>query len=449
MPSQKKLDAPNPSIDSATIPLEESRRASVTSQASRATAEMDPPSNPLDVIHTTASRSETLTTFDEYASPPRPASSGDAQGFAGDIVQGGLSGLYSRLKASVGAGKETVGPSPLGISNEAEDDVSISSFTSKRGGTKGSSITKSDSPVPSAPSSRLQSPLVASFPEGLPVPVKQQPSPSNASLLSRISVPDSHSALAGQTPPSPDDLRQRPSSNSPRSRPSSTPRPIEAKKPSRIANTSDLERNVHEALGDNITVPDVRLPRQNERHSFSSNNSSTLDQERTPRPLARFAADNQRNFFESSQSPVRRDTSRHDWTDKRKNSPLTSEQPDTLLDTPRPTLVKIGQSHLPGFHVSRGTSTDGEYSSVASGALTARKQANEQEAFDSIRGELPSLTEVQDATARMKNKVLAKELWMRDETAKECFYCGEGFSTFRRKHHCRKCCKKKLLSLCF
>jgi 1-phosphatidylinositol-3-phosphate 5-kinase len=151
--------------------------------------------------------------------------------------------------------------------------------------------------------------------------------------------------------------------------------------------------------------------------------------------------DNQRNLFDSSQSPVRRDTSRHDWTDKGKNIPLTSDQPDALLDTPRPALVKIGQSHLPGFHVSRGTSTDGEYSSVASGALTARKQTKEQEEFNSARVEMPSLGEVQDATARMKNKVLAKELWMRDETAKECFYCGEAFSTFRRKHHCRKCSK--------
>ena len=28
---------------------------------------------------------------------------------------------------------------------------------------------------------------------------------------------------------------------------------------------------------------------------------------------------------------------------------------------------------------------------------------------------------------------------MRDENAKDCFHCGEPFSTFRRKHHCRTC----------
>jgi 1-phosphatidylinositol-3-phosphate 5-kinase len=426
------------------VPPEESRRASVASQASRTTVGIDTISSPLDVIHTTASKSDTLTTFDEFASPPRPTSSGDVQGFAGDIVQGGLSGLYSRLKASVGGGRESLGPSPLGISNDATDDSSIRSATSKKGGMKSTSITNSDSPVASAPSSRLQSPLIASFPEGLPVPSKLQPSPSNASLLSRISVPDPHLVSTGQTPPSPDEARLRPNSNSPKCRPSSTPRPVDRKKPPRIANVSDLEQHAHETLVEGGAMPDIKFPRQTERHSFSSNSSSMLDQERTPRPLARFAVDNQRSFFDSSLSPVRRDTSRHDWSDKNKAATITPEKPDALLDTPRPPLIKIGQSHLPGFQASRATSTDGDYSSVTSGAQITRKHSSQQTEDNFAKGELPSLSEVQDATSRMRSKVLAKELWMRDETAKECFYCGEAFSTFRRKHHCRKFSKSVL-----
>ncbi|KAK2074384.1 hypothetical protein P8C59_008592 [Phyllachora maydis] len=39
----------------------------------------------------------------------------------------------------------------------------------------------------------------------------------------------------------------------------------------------------------------------------------------------------------------------------------------------------------------------------------------------------------------MKKQILSKEFWMADDTCKECFLCGNPFSAFRRKHHCRTC----------
>lgn len=39
---------------------------------------------------------------------------------------------------------------------------------------------------------------------------------------------------------------------------------------------------------------------------------------------------------------------------------------------------------------------------------------------------------------QMRKKILSREFWMKDENAKVCFNCGDGFSTFRRKHHCSK-----------
>jgi 1-phosphatidylinositol-3-phosphate 5-kinase len=65
----------------------------------------------LDKIHNTASHSETLTTFNEFASPPPPSANTESKGIAGDIMQNGLSGLYSRFRGAVGAGKEKTGPS--------------------------------------------------------------------------------------------------------------------------------------------------------------------------------------------------------------------------------------------------------------------------------------------------------------------------------------------------
>jgi 1-phosphatidylinositol-3-phosphate 5-kinase len=54
-------------------------------------------------MHATASRSETLTTFDDLTAPPAPAAD-EPKGV--ELVSGGLSGLYSRLRASVGGIKE-------------------------------------------------------------------------------------------------------------------------------------------------------------------------------------------------------------------------------------------------------------------------------------------------------------------------------------------------------
>jgi 1-phosphatidylinositol-3-phosphate 5-kinase len=97
-----------------------------------------------------------------------------------------------------------------------------------------------------------------------------------------------------------------------------------------------------------------------------------------------------------------------------------------------PPVIQVSQSYLPGFHASRETSVDGDRSSVTSGTKAAGKMK-----FDESRPTivLPEVTPA--SAARLRSKVLPKELWMRDETAKECFYCGEPFSTFRRKHHCR------------
>jgi 1-phosphatidylinositol-3-phosphate 5-kinase len=39
----------------------------------------------------------------------------------------------------------------------------------------------------------------------------------------------------------------------------------------------------------------------------------------------------------------------------------------------------------------------------------------------------------------MRRKILDREFWMRDENAKDCFNCGDTFTTWRRKHHCRTC----------
>ncbi|KAK5118672.1 Mitochondrial distribution and morphology protein 12, partial [Cryomyces antarcticus] len=110
----------------------------------------------------------------------------------------------------------------------------------------------------------------------------------------------------------------------------------------------------------------------------------------------------------------------------------------------RPSMVHISQSHLPGFKVSRPSSTDGgdlDSASQPPGAThIAFKDANElplrDGALKTTRGADHKTTQVQP---QVKRRVLSKRFWMKDENARECFYCGNAFSTFRRKHHCRTC----------
>src|ERR1700760_3327939 len=117
MTSQMSTPSESPTHTAPALPVDDSRRTSIVSEASQTVASQDSVAKTLDKIHTTASRTDTLTTFD-FVSPPRPPSSGDIKGLAGDIVQGGFSGLYSRIKATVGGGRDV---STHGVSESGED----------------------------------------------------------------------------------------------------------------------------------------------------------------------------------------------------------------------------------------------------------------------------------------------------------------------------------------
>ena len=145
------------------------------------------------------------------------------------------------------------------------------------------------------------------------------------------------------------------------------------------------------------------------------------DNDRTPRPPNRLlpSADRLPNQLPSRERGISR-------------SRNGSNADRLVIPDPQPPLIQVSQSYLPGFRASRETSIDGDYSSVTSGTNAATKMRPDESRPAFV---MPEVTPA--SAARLRSKVLSKELWMRDETAKECFYCGEPFSTFRRKHHCR------------
>lgn len=413
MASRKPIQIPDGN-NSQSVSASDSRRTSIDSQILPTDNAQGAAAQTLDRIHTTASRTDTLTTFD-FGTPPRPPSSGDIKGFAGDIVQGGLSGLYSRLRATVGGNAKDAASTP-GIS-EGGDDASVASGKQKSIPKPFSSGITSP-PTDSTPSSRLQSPSTSTFTDGPSAHTpgaslshiafapaasvhSQQPSINDESSVKEFASPQG-SALptndGNSAVPTNSDLRRAPTRNL-----SGGIRPI-------------LERPSFEPyqVADTKEGPRLAEHERPTRHAI--------------RPMP---ASGQRTLPVTSISPARR-------------LPREGEHVEPLPDfkfpaeNQRPPLIHVSQSHLPGFQVSRETSVDGDYSSATSGTNATGRTT--METNENSRALQPSpIPEITDASARLRAKVIPRELWMKDETAKECFYCEEPFSTFRRKHHCRIC----------
>ena len=147
-----------------------SRRDSLASVTASTPVDKEQLAQALDKIHSTACHSDSLTTFNEFASPPPPSSNPESKGLASDLMQNGLSGLYSRFRGVVVGGKEKSG-TLLKSETEGTETASLkSSHNSATPTSKGSiAPTREDSGLTTSPiqasttSSQLQSPTASSF----------------------------------------------------------------------------------------------------------------------------------------------------------------------------------------------------------------------------------------------------------------------------------------------
>lgn len=434
----------------------------------------------LDHIHTSASRSGTLTTFDDFASPPPSTSGGDGKGI--ELVQGGLSGLYSRIKASIEGTKE---------GNDNAGDASLSSFRARAAPKTSQTSQTPKSPtgtdvsslvVVSVPSSRLQSPLATAFPDSQLPPTKAS-NTSSPSASSKVSLNGPMSPLNTQPKPKPssatrfaeplrgvvdEDLRsQSPESSNSKSRGSSVIDSFTKNTPFSLA-TSSTGRDASRYQKTGPTVDEAfRQPRVD--HEFKDEESDTteddvvmvdgggllegpgfsfsLEAANTEDPRLVLQKKSRREDSQITSSPplreaiAQRPVSREDNPKALQtvNTPLKDVTALLAPKPQRPPLLQISQSHLPGFRPSRASSSDGGLSSVTT-VPTARTPAVEtlEEHPRTILGNTSTGNLPNNAFSQMRRKILGKEFWMRDENAKDCFYCGDAFSTFRRKHHCRK-----------
>ncbi|KAF2476692.1 uncharacterized protein BDR25DRAFT_339615 [Lindgomyces ingoldianus] len=416
----------------------------------------------LDHIHTSASRSEVLTTFDDLAAPAVSSSVTEVKAI--ELVQGGFSGLYSRIKASVGGVKEN----GVDTADDAVVGGSKNKAATKAGQTpKSPTNTAVSSPVVvSVPSSRLQSPLVAIFPDN-PLPPSRDSNVSSSAVSTRpsngskssLATTRSRPSITSSADPAKASRDDDPYTQSPVSSHSKAPSASALDPPAKAVSsimTPSLSQTKESPR--HAPVQDEPFRPQKGDMDLRDEESDTTEDDLVMVDGGGFANDNARFAFSpegpndglasinsraehqyrSSSSATKGDTS--DTVSEITGIPryTTNAQTPMLAPAPqRPQLVQVGPSHLPGYRPSRASSSDGLSSIITSTTVRSPGIPPIEEAKQLPKPSSNNLPN--NAFSQMRRKILDREFWMRDENAKDCFNCGDAFSTFRRKHHCRTC----------
>jgi 1-phosphatidylinositol-3-phosphate 5-kinase len=450
-----------------------SRRGSLTSLSGSTAVDKEQLAQALDKIHSTASHSETLTTFNEFASPPPPSTNTERKGIAGDIMQNGLSGLYSRFRGAVGVGKEKTGPSSTKGDHESIENGSAKSQTTPTSTSKGTMPpTREDSGVSASPaqlstsSSRLQSPTASSF-AGQSSESQSQTLKSSKTSFTPATTPATTKSTSS-TRPSITPMTKATTSTA--IVPTVAPVNVSAFKdgdsgrttadqksegPPSTATSTTHEHPVafgFESRQSGRAVDDLSVLDDSEasedggeveegsgihgRVNITGGGDGTVDLMKRPIGGSKSAS----SALSSLQA-----------TDTRANASSRSG-PEGMK---KPAAIeRITQSHLPGYQASRASSTD-RSTAETSPINTSAHNSVRHESFSVDDGpqpgylgrlRIPGTTTNEGAPEvvnvrleQMRKQVLSKEFWMADEICKECFLCGDAFSAFRRKHHCRTC----------
>ncbi|MCJ1467163.1 1-phosphatidylinositol-3-phosphate 5-kinase [Pseudocyphellaria aurata] len=480
-----KPDGESPSTSSLFLPR---RRGSLSSLSTASQIDKDILAQALDQIHSNASQTETLTTFNEFTSPPSSSSGTDGKGIASEL-QGGLSGLYSRIRASVGNVRDIVTPA-------AEDGVDEQSLRSSQHGTLGAtSSTKQLDAVklsgPPAPTLHPRKSLgvkqqAASeklVPDGEMKVIDPYTKPSKLSLgnLGGSSQPISSTSSALHSPLPP--LTQgalgtavRPavaeinvSATKERDPSGNVPSNGAAMNPA-ISQMPGLGSRIETQLSDGHKLQVPRTTLESAMIAASRSSRTTDDYfmhsgfdgiDDLVHPPKKLQSNLTKNINDGPRNITEPATARDDLletsTGVKKDDAKFEPSKDRLyqcLDISKQKSSAPPQAGQSGPHDRR--------SSQKSSAEIAAKAPHAAPRQSSVSGDQLGEFDVRQIVSglhsrvsgappqdddprtmnvfsQIKSKLLNKEYWMRDENARDCFYCGDPFSTFRRKHHCRTC----------
>ncbi|GJN70179.1 1-phosphatidylinositol-3-phosphate 5-kinase [Purpureocillium lilacinum] len=420
------------------------RRGSFASISGSSTIDKEQLAQALDQIHTSASRCDSLTTFNDFAPPPEGIPTSESRGTAGELVQHGLSGLYSRFREAVGGGSPTKAAPKETAESAAESAPkrtstvdghssrpSISSL--HRGDTAATITSLSSQPNPttdvsSAVFTSAQAPQSSkatsislmsgqksfgSSRQSLPTkatsavtadPMITAPAPlhrdaSRSTIRTEDSGPGSSRRSLSKV-----EMQAR---ISPADSSSSIYDPKEGKLPPRAGrdDTSSIDDSVDSPLSPVKSAAPV-MPTIQTRHIRSPSNSSSLlspdGVRRKPAVIDRISRSRSPRYPGSRESSLDRGTA----------------EPSPIITSAH--NVVFHDSFTQDSHAYKGQSGNLRIPGTVAGEERASEQMNAQ-------------------LDKMRRQVLSKEFWMKDDTVKECFLCQTPFTAFRRKHHCRTC----------
>jgi 1-phosphatidylinositol-3-phosphate 5-kinase len=419
-------ESPSPSASSVLLIGNRSRRGSLASITSRKEIDKDALQQVLDNIHTSASKSDTLTSFHDF-----DGGAGGGRAGTKELVSSGMSGLYNRLRQSVGGtppskdGKARPGSSASSYSKRSSSLQSASPAPSKTG--FGKPIASDGASAAAAPSS----PLTAGFADRH----ESQLTSSKSELLETASMSTDPQSLRDAPGASIKDHVSQTASHR-----ASMDLPSQAE----IDRARSAIRD--EDYSESATVALARVLSSQQVHIMDRAKSplNLRDDEETNHAIVDDDGDENMPPIEPSISTPTIATSHR----VRSIGTLDSSN-DSRRTERRPPMVHVGISHLPGFDPSRpGSPAPQEPASSGSSQVGMRAHGLDpppnfnsalQRKRTGLKPQPAPVPVVHSVPSHFRRRVISKEFWMKDENAKDCFNCGQSFSTFRRKHHCRTC----------
>ncbi|KAI0837156.1 hypothetical protein F5Y06DRAFT_272115, partial [Hypoxylon sp. FL0890] len=419
-------------------------------------------------IHISAKEKNVLTTFNDFAPPPESLAAVENKGLAGDIVQNGLSGLYSRFKEVVGvSGKDKQAATTANKENPDPNDGDAasrkSSSTTATAPKTSTTMLRADTGVTSSSvNSTLSDPMASTISSSgaalTSESQSQQPqstiassvtnltgvAPSKSASSSRQSIPNMTKATAAVASVYVSAFKEGSRGTSTKAEDGSSRgsdrRSISKPIDGQPAVTSSETSSLYDASGnkrtpnlDTITIPS--LSRRDDGLSIDGNTESPTS------PIKRSNVTQPISTTSNSASS--------DLHMLPQSSRLSAQDP-----VRRPALIdRISYSRTSGdlsrsSSMSRGTTEHSPISTSAHNSVhhDSFAQAPESQRMRSGEYRIPGTTTDEGAPeivnaklASMRKQVLSKDFWMADETCKECFRCSAPFTAFRRKHHCRTC----------
>lgn len=520
----KSPRSPSPSASSGFLRL--GRRGSKASLATTRT-ERENKDAALDQIHNAAYQSDSLTHFNDFTSPPTPVSAQDDKGLSEEL-QGGLSGLYTRFRTSVGGMRDIVSGGTRPTDKNAVESPPVKSPVPERLMTKSVSdlAAPHGDPASSHPASsqgsRLHSPVMTNFQH----PQESAP-PTNNGKSSKISSKSASISSKASIPPSPGTkgsiapltksntgssavdptLTQLHANADHRSRSSSVNVPSHGLKNAESASIGSrdgpvdlslsqsssvlsqirphspvLSTKTHESIHEDHDSVDAGGPAMSASQAsgiHARKSSASADLPRLPESMSQSALS--RNSKHSD--PLKETASQAQESRSNSRMSFNQDEPATIGPTPdnahskfvpqdggsfrtdpsaenighmnreetanqlplgapgltipsdrvKPTTVNT-KNRLPGYVMSRA--------STAESATTVSSLPPINTAVPRVPAPLDSRAAAPGSDgviSQLRSRLMSRDFWMRDENAKDCFHCGEPFTTFRRKHHCRTC----------